>query len=85
MEAERKLKDAKRIFSDTIEKMLDEYELGIEDGYSAKEVEQTVAICSSEFAFIWADLMQWVNYGDDEREKSREIVRLSLQLGKMWH
>lgn len=85
METERKLKDAKRIFADTIEEMLKEYGLGLDDGYTEHEVGETVAICSSDFDLIWADLMQWVNYGEDEREKSREIVRLSLQLGKMWH
>ena len=31
-----------------------------------------------------ADLMQWVNYGEDERAKTINVIRTSLQVASMW-
>ena len=77
------LKSAKRIFADTMEKMMQAH--GIDFGpCTDKQVKVTIAECTSEFDVIYADLMQWVNYGDDEREKTLNVIRTSLQVASMW-
>ena len=77
------LKSAKRIFADTIEERMRAH--GIDFGLcSERDVRLTIAECTAEYDVIYADLMQWVNYGEDERAKTLNIIRTSLNVASMW-
>lgn len=83
MSDDTELKDAQQIFADTIEAMLGEYGLG-PPNCTQREAIQIAALCTCEFDKAWADFMQWLKYGEDEQEKTRDIVRASLRVASMW-
>ena len=83
MDSSVSLKPAKAVFADTLSALM--VEMGMDyDRYTKKELSQAIAICASEYESIWADFMAWVEYGDDKREQTRDILRASLEIGRMW-
>ena len=77
------LKDARQVFANTVDEAAKEHGLDFGLGFD-KLMKTTVAECTAEFDVIWADLMQWVHFGDDQRSKTMEIIRASLHVGSMW-
>lgn len=82
MDADVTLKDARRVFSDELSKLLNE--CGINGRATMDEIKTTIALCTAQHDLCWADLIQWVRYGDDEQEKTRDIVRASMRVARMW-
>ena len=82
MDADVTIKDESAIFARTLGELLNE--CGINGLATMDEIKTTIAICTAEHDLCWADLMQWVQYGDDEQEKTRDIVRASMRVARMW-
>ena len=77
------LKSARQVFSDALSELM--VEMGMDyDRYTKKEISQAIAICASEYESIWAYFMAWVEYGDDKGMQTRDIIRASLEIGRMW-
>ena len=77
------LKPARQVFADALSELM--VEMGMDyDRYTKKELSQAIAICTSEYDSIYADFMAWVEYGDDKRMQTRDILRASLEIGRMW-
>lgn len=70
-------KTAKRVFADTLSDMMREMGMDTEH-YDISDLKSTIAICTAEFGTTWADLMQWVEYGDDQRAKTLAMIRLNM-------
>ena len=77
------LKTAKDIFASTVSELAKEHGLDFGMGYD-KLMRRTVKECTDEYAIIWADFMQWFYYGDDQKAKTMDVIRASLQSGTMW-
>ena len=74
---------AKRVFADKLEELMDE--MGHDERhYPISELKTTIAECTAEYDFCWAELMQWVEFGDDEREKTMNVIRTALKVARMW-
>ena len=82
MDADVTLKDARRVFSDELSRLLNE--CGINGHATMDEIKTTIALCTAQHDLCWADLIQWVQYGDDEQAKTRDIVRASMRVARMW-
>lgn len=83
MSPDVQLKSATRIFKNTINLLMKAH--GIDyDTCTVKQVQITIAECIAEFDVIWADLMQFVEFGDDERAKTLNVIRTSLSMMSMW-
>lgn len=77
------LKPAKQVFADALSGLM--LDMGMDyDRYTKKELSQAIAICASEYESIWADFMAWVEYGEDRRMQTMDILRASLEIGRMW-
>ena len=77
------LKTAKQLFADALSDLM--IEMGLDyDKHTKRELSQTIAICTNEYDSIWADFMAWVMYGEDKRNQTLDIVRASLEIGRMW-
>lgn len=77
------LKPARQVFTDALSELM--VEMGMDyDRCTKKEISQAIAICASEYESIWADFMAWVEYGDNKRMQTRDILRASLEIGRMW-
>ena len=77
------LKDAKKIFSDTVSELAKEHGMDFGMGYD-KLMRLTVKECTDEYAIIWADFMQWFYYGENQKDKTMDVIRASLHAGMMW-
>lgn len=68
------LLDAERVFSDALSRLMPE--LGIDyDRCTRDEVDLTIRIACEEFEPCWDEFVLWVIHGDDEREKTMDILR----------
>lgn len=76
-------KTAKRVFADTLSDMMREMGMDTEH-YDVSDLKSTIAICTAQFDVTWADLIQWVEHGDDQRAKTLDVLRASLEVGRMW-
>ena len=77
------LKDAKKIFADTLSKSAKEYGMDFGLGFD-KLMRRTIKECTDEYAMTLADLMQFVYYGDDQKAKTMDVIRASLHAKTMW-
>lgn len=77
------LKDAKKIFADTLSKSAKEHGMDFGLGFD-KLMRRTIKECTDEYAIIWADFMQWFYYGDNKKAKTMDVIRASLHAGTMW-
>ena len=83
MDADVTIKDARRIYSDELSKLLNE--CGLNDGRcTLAELRTSIAIATSYFDSTYTELLEWVEHGDDQRGKTLDIIRASLEVGRMW-
>lgn len=76
--------DADELFAKTLTDLMHEMGFSLER-YTNDEIRITASIAWTEaHDTCWADFVQWVQFGDDEREKTRDIIRTSLELSRMW-
>lgn len=74
---------AKQVFADTVSDLMCEMGLDAEH-YAISELKTTIAECTAEYDMCWAELMQWVEYGDDEKAKTMNVIRTALKVARMW-
>ena len=52
--------------------------------WTERELRMFAAEVAPLFDMCWADFMQWVNHGDDQKAKTRDVIRASLHVASMW-
>ena len=69
-------KTPQQLFADTLSDMMQEHGLGND--------KVAIALCTAQFDIVWADFIQLVNFDDDKRAKTRDVIRASLSVASMW-
>lgn len=60
-------------------------EMGMDGStYTAKELRFIVKSCFDEHPDMYAEFLAWVEHGDDQKAKTLDVIRESLQLGRMF-
>lgn len=79
-----RLLDANELFAQTLEELMHEMGFSL-SRYTRDDIRMTVRIACEEAREVsWADFIQWVRFGDDEKAKTRDIIRTSLSIARMW-
>ena len=75
--------DALDLFAQELNAMMGEMGMDCES-YTPKQLRMIVRECFDEQPTIYADFMAWVEHGDDQRAKTLDVLRASLEMGWMW-
>lgn len=75
--------DAPERFAQELNQMMSE--MGMDGStYTPKELHFIVGSCFDEHPDMYAEFMAWVEHGDDQRAKTLDVLRASLEIGRMW-
>ena len=77
------LVDASKMYAEEVGRMCAET---VAEGvpWTERELLVFAAEVAPLFDMCWADFMQWADHGDDQRAKTRDVIRASLKVASMW-
>ena len=76
------LKDAQDIYADTVREILAEIDPHCQH-LTNKDMHLLARDAFGDFKLTYADFIQWVNYGDDQKAKTLDVIRAGIRVTNM--